>query len=287
MSDTWFNSSESQYARLLGGYLSLGDPTDSSERLAIKGTGVSSSGHSQERFSNNTFGPTIYTRKSRGAAINDQTIVQANDEMGKWVAYGSNGTVFKAGAGIYILCDSAPNPGDDYIPGEVRIATSPGGATALQYRAAFKEDGRVGIGTTSPDAKLEVAGDILTGAGTKCDGMMTTEASEVQNNNANPITVDSITLLDENTYHVEAWVIGVKSDGSARASYHIACTVYRTGGGGATLQGGISSLHTSESDPNWDATFTVNGNDLRVSATGVAATTIDWVCVIKYINMSN
>ena len=287
MSDTWYNSKESANVILVDGNLVLGDNSAGAERLTLMGTNLDGSSMAFERFSNSAFSSTIYSRKSRGATLDTQTIVQANDELGKWIAYGSNGTSFKSGAGIYILCDSAPNPGDDYIPGEVRIATSPGGATALQYRASFKEDGKVGIGTTSPNAQLEVADDLLTGAGTKCDGMMTRASSEVQNNNANPVTVDSITLLDENTYHVEAWVVGVKSDGSDRASYHIACTAYRTGAGGATLEGGVSSLHTAESDPNWDATFTVNGNDLRVSATGVAATTIEWGCVIKYINMSN
>lgn len=125
------------------------------------------------------------------------------------------------------------------------------------------------------------------GPGTKCDGLVTRAPAEIQTLNAVQTTADSITLLDENTYHCIAYVVGVKSDGTDRASYHVECTVYRTGGGGATLQGAVTVVHSQESNAAWDATFTVNGNDLRVSVTGVAATTIEWTANLKYINMSN
>lgn len=121
----------------------------------------------------------------------------------------------------------------------------------------------------------------------KCDGLVSTKTTEVQTLNAVQTTAESITLLDENTYHVEAYVVGVENGGGNRASYHIAGTFYRTGGGNATLQGAVTTLHSAESNAAWDATFTVNGNDVRVSVTGAAATTIEWVTTIHYVNMSD
>lgn len=181
--------------------------------------------------------------------------------------------------------------------------------------------GEVGINTTGPDRKLDVldasnpqrrdshtdgsiftdfqtdgngdysilpSGDKITlSVGTKHDGFVIRNPAEVQTLNNAQTTLDNVTLLDENTYHVEAWVVGVQSDGTDRASYHIACTVYRTGAGGATLQGGVTSLHTQESNGALDATFTVNANDIVVSVTGIAAETWEWGTTMKYMNMSN
>mgnify|MGYP001614650122 FL=1 len=122
--------------------------------------------------------------------------------------------------------------------------------------------------------------------GTKCDGYVRKAPAEIQTTDATQTTVDSLTLLDENTYHIKAWVIGVRSTGAARASYEISCTAYRTGAGVATLEGAVTTIHSRESNATWGATFTVSGNDVRVSVTG-AVMTIQWVSLISYINMSN
>lgn len=91
-------------------------------------------------------------------------------------------------------------------------------------------------------------------------------------------TIDSITLDDDSAYHATA-IVKAFEDGVNRASYNLEVTAYRDGGN-ATLQGGVSSLHTSESEALWDATFTVSGNDLRISVTGEAATTIGWTATM-------
>lgn len=109
----------------------------------------------------------------------------------------------------------------------------------------------------------------------------------VQTTDATQTTLDSFTLTDENTYHVEALVTGVQSDGTDRASYHIACTVYRTAAGAATLQGSVTNIHANESNASLDCTFTVNSNDLRLSVTGIAAETWEWDGRMTRINGSN
>lgn len=86
----------------------------------------------------------------------------------------------------------------------------------------------------------------------------------------------TIGLSDATAYHVTASAVGVKEDGTARASYVRMATVYRTGGGSATLEGSVTAVHTVESDANWDCTIGVTSNSVRILVTGVAATTIDW-----------
>lgn len=98
----------------------------------------------------------------------------------------------------------------------------------------------------------------------------------------NQQTVDWITLDDNSVYHAKA-IVKAFEDGVNGASYEIVVTAKRDGGG-AALIGGVTSIHTSESEAAWDATFTVDTNDLRVSVTGEAATTIVWTCTLIYSN---
>ena len=130
-------------------------------------------------------------------------------------------------------------------------------------------------------------GGLTVGAGTKHDGYIIADAAEVQTTNATPTTLATLALLDENTYYVEALITAVQSDGTDRASYKIACTAYRTAAGAATLQGGVTLIHASESNADLDATFTVSGNNLLATITGIAAETWEWTNTLISINGSN
>lgn len=125
------------------------------------------------------------------------------------------------------------------------------------------------------------------GKGVKHDGYYILDASEVQTTNATTTTLQGVGLLDENTYHFNVYIIGVKSDGTDRASYILDFTAYRTGGGNATLQGAIVATYTSESNAAWNATAIVSSTNIVLRVTGAAATTIEWGATVKYINMSN
>lgn len=112
------------------------------------------------------------------------------------------------------------------------------------------------------------------------DGYEIRHAATLTTTTVSQQTIDSITLDDNKVYHATA-IVKAFEDGVNRASYKLEATVYRDGGN-ATLQGGVTSVHTSESEAAWDATFTVSGNILRVSVTGEAATTIGWTCTMIY-----
>lgn len=151
--------------------------------------------------------------------------------------------------------------------------------------------GKFFLVTDSASNLFSVDGDggmtVHPGASSKSDGRSHKRIETVQTTDATQTTLDSITLEDENTYHVEGIVTGVKSDGTDRASYKVAATVYRTGAGSATIQGSVTTLHSAESNASWDATLTVSSNDVRLSVTGVASTTIEWAGQLNVLNTSN
>ncbi len=163
-------------------------------------------------------------------------------------------------------------------------------ANAFASPIFLVDDTGAALGTSSNPLKVNLGSSssgLTIGTGTKHDGLVIRDAAEVQTIDATVTVLDTVTLLDENTYHIEALIVAVQSDGTDRASYHIAATVYRTAAGGATLQGTVTSVSTQESNAALAATFTVSGNDVRVSITGIVAETWEWGTTVQYINMSN
>ncbi len=106
----------------------------------------------------------------------------------------------------------------------------------------------------------------------------------VQTTDATVTTVDSLTLAEGKAYLIQAEVVAKQAD-TNRGSYIRRACVYRASGGSATLQGAVQDGLTVESDANWDCTIDVNGNDARVRVTGVAATTINWACSLKILEI--
>lgn len=132
---------------------------------------------------------------------------------------------------------------------------------------------------------LTVTGSITIGVGTKHDGYVINDAAELQTGEVAQEHIKTFTLVDNNVYLFTAIVVAFE-DGVNRAGYEIKVVAYRDGGG-AALQGGVVSAITSESEAAWDVTFTVSGNDIRVSVTGEASTTIEWGCTLTNINMGS
>lgn len=109
------------------------------------------------------------------------------------------------------------------------------------------------------------------------------QTSTVQTTDATETSIDSFTLDDEETYVIRINVVGTKSDGSDRCGVIKTAVVYRDGGGSATIEGSITAMIEEFSDGLWDVDITVSGNDMRASVTGVAATTINWVCSMQIL----
>lgn len=79
-------------------------------------------------------------------------------------------------------------------------------------------------------------------------------------------------------------ITGRKSDGSARASYERVATVYRAKAVPAALGGAVQAPTLDyESNAAWDVGVALSTNQLQVSVTGAASTTIYWVARVEFL----
>jgi hypothetical protein len=101
------------------------------------------------RFSADATGSTLTFAKSRGAAVGINTIVQNGDQIGVITFAGANGTAYTNAAAIVASIDEVPGATND-MPGALRFYTTPDGSGLLTERLIIKNDGKVGIGTSSP-----------------------------------------------------------------------------------------------------------------------------------------
>lgn len=113
-------------------------------------------------------------------------------------------------------------------------------------------------------------------------GISTEPTATVTTTNATITSLKTLTLTDEKVYHIRISVLARERDGSDQNLYHLEGLFYRTGAGNATQQGATTSITTIESEVNCACVFDVNGNDVRVRVTGVAAETWDWSCVLEF-----
>ena len=97
-------------------------------------------------------------QKSRHATDGSHTIVQDNDKLGSIEWYGSDGTDYAPAASIFSRVNGTP--GDNDMPTELVFATTADGANSVTERMTINSSGNVGIGMTSPEAKLTVEGTI-------------------------------------------------------------------------------------------------------------------------------
>ena len=115
----------------------------------------SSSAISIHRGSADVAGPGLYLSSSRGASLNDDTIVQDGDTLGSIAAFGADGTDRNSvAASISFQVDGTPGGND--MPGRIVFNTTLDGGVTQHERMRITNAGKVGIGTTAPVHKLQV-----------------------------------------------------------------------------------------------------------------------------------
>jgi hypothetical protein len=122
----------------------------------------------------------------------------------------------------------------------------------------------------------------------KLDGLATTLTTEgtITTTDATPTKVAQFRPDDNSAEVVEVLVVGKKVGGTDAGSYIRAFGVRRYDGVTALIgSGSISNIHTLEDAAGWDVTVSVASPDVNIFVTGAAATTINWRCVIRRVQV--
>ncbi|MBI1827287.1 MAG: hypothetical protein HY287_03800 [Planctomycetes bacterium] len=99
--------------------------------------------------------PHLTMQKARGSLV-APTPVSADDQLGEINFNGWDGNRWFVAAGISASAVEGFTP--TWHPSSLEFATTPAGGGGRLQRMSIDENGNVGIGTTAPQAKLEVAG---------------------------------------------------------------------------------------------------------------------------------
>jgi len=128
--------------------------------------GISTSGTalniSNTQFSNNSSGVVLGIRKSRGATVGTNTIVQNGDEIGNIIWQGANGTGYTNTAAIGVIISGTPGATND-MPGTMIFSTTPDGSGTSTERMRIDSQGKVGIGITNPSSFFHIKNSLGSG----------------------------------------------------------------------------------------------------------------------------
>ena len=111
------------------------------------------------RFANDANPQRLEFVKSRSTtAGSPATVVQSGDTLGQVNWQGADGTAFVIAAAIDAAVDGTPGASD--MPGRLVFSTTADGASSPTERMRIDAAGNVGIGTSSPGSRLQVAGTV-------------------------------------------------------------------------------------------------------------------------------
>ncbi len=133
--------------------------TTATSQLQVEGTTGNTSAASVVRNSNDDNGPQFILGKSNGTSVGANTVVTDDALLGRISYQGADGSQLVEGARIEAQVDGTP--GADDMPGRLQFYTTPDGSATPSERMRIDSSGKVGIGTSSPIEKLQVAGQII------------------------------------------------------------------------------------------------------------------------------
>lgn len=111
-------------------------------------------------------------------------------------------------------------------------------------------------------------------------GVLVGPQSEVATTDNTVTTITTIPIPDDTVVAFKASGLGVRTDGIDQAVYIRRALISRRGGGPAVLHGSVQNVWSNESDPSWEFTVVVSGNDALVQVKGAIGKDIDWIASI-------
>jgi hypothetical protein len=102
-------------------------------------------------------GGVIALGRSKGGTVGSNTVVAANDQLGRFDFQGNDGTQFVSGAMIEAYVDGTS--GADDMPGRLVFSTTADGASSPTERMRISNDGRVSINTAAKNYQVDIRSD--------------------------------------------------------------------------------------------------------------------------------
>ncbi len=165
-------------------------------RLEVVGYDSSLSGIGQFQYSNNSGAARHQFNKTRATAPAGHVIVVENDELGTLTFAGSDGTGYIRGAQISAYVDGTPGTND--MPGRLVFSTTADGASSPTEAMRITNAQQIGIGTTSPTAKLDVVGSVKISQDLSVSGNVYISGNTTTLSSNNLVINDSIIYLANN-----------------------------------------------------------------------------------------
>lgn len=115
------------------------------------------------KYSADANGPELLFRKSRGASVGTNTIVQSSDSIGLISFYGANGTTYDRAAYIGALINATPGASAD-MPGALIFGTAADGTSggSERFRIDNAGNGGFGLGTSLTNTRFAIQGSDAT-----------------------------------------------------------------------------------------------------------------------------
>ena len=146
----------------------------------------------------------VFLAKSKWT-VDAKTAVTSSDVLWGIYGYGYDGATFRNAAGITFGVDGGPDVLD--MPGKISFNTSLDGTAVPVERMTIKNDGKVGIGTTTPTNTLTVSGDINVTSGHGIyDGAGNPYITSAALSGHLLTETDPVWTLDKPTYYTKAEV---------------------------------------------------------------------------------
>jgi len=220
--------------------------------------------------SNASHSPRFRLRKTNNSTLGSFTATTNGSVLGEFHIMGSSGAAFINGMTMEVLQvgASAANAGCDlYI--YTRSA-----AAINTYQLVLRHDASVEIARGAPVKFFDSAENDLTYF-EQMEPLATADAVQT--------TMHTVTLDDNHSYTIEVRVNSMEDDASDVRGF-IKSAVFKRDGGGA-VQVGVTVSQMNEGSAGVLLDFTTNGNDARVSFTGIALE--DWKTTGQIIVVEN
>jgi hypothetical protein len=145
--------------------------TTNTAQFQLEGTNFQNASASLTCNANNTFDTSVLVfARSNGASIGSNTLVADNTYLGAVSFMGNDGTEFVKGAEITAEVDGTPGAND--MPGRLVFYTTADGASSPTERLRITSAGLVGIGSSAPQAQLQVLDRIKISDSTQAQGSL-------------------------------------------------------------------------------------------------------------------